>query len=51
MRTPPKRVRLSSGPICGERRARPHMPVDKEAPLAEFEQIAPAFPVFRLASS
>ena len=31
--------------------ARPHLPVDKDAPLAEFEQIAPAFPVFRLASN
>jgi hypothetical protein len=31
--------------------ARPHVPVDKDAPLAEFEMIATAFPVFRLASS
>jgi hypothetical protein len=30
--------------------ARPHVPVDKDAPLAEFEKIAAAFPVFRLAS-
>ncbi len=30
--------------------ARPHVPVDKDAPLAEFEKIAPAFPVFRVAS-
>ena len=30
--------------------ARPHVPVDKDAPLAEFEQIATAFPVFRLVS-
>ncbi len=29
--------------------ARPHVPVDKDAPLAEFEKIAAAFPVFRLA--
>jgi deazaflavin-dependent oxidoreductase (nitroreductase family) len=28
--------------------ARPHVPVDKDAPLAEFEQIALAFPVFRI---
>ena len=28
--------------------ARPHVPVDKDAPLAEFEKIAAAFPVFRL---
>lgn len=30
--------------------ARPHVPVDKDAPLVEFEKIAAAFPVFRLAS-
>jgi deazaflavin-dependent oxidoreductase (nitroreductase family) len=31
--------------------ARPHVPVDKDAPLAEFEKIATAYPVFRLAST
>jgi len=30
--------------------ARPHVPVDMDAPLAEFEKIAAEFPVFRLAS-
>lgn len=30
--------------------ARPHVPVDKDAPLAEFERIAAAFPVFRIVS-
>jgi deazaflavin-dependent oxidoreductase (nitroreductase family) len=30
--------------------ARPHVPVGKDAPLAEFEKIAAAFPVFRLTS-
>lgn len=30
--------------------ARPHVPVSKDAPLAEFEKIAPAFPVFRVAA-
>jgi membrane protease YdiL (CAAX protease family) len=29
---------------------RPHIPVDKDAPLAEFERIAHAFPVFRVVS-
>jgi hypothetical protein len=29
--------------------ARPHIPVDKDAPLAAFDRIAPAYPVFRLA--
>lgn len=28
--------------------ARAHVPVDKDAPLAEFEAIAPAIPVFRV---
>ncbi|HXP20633.1 MAG TPA: nitroreductase/quinone reductase family protein [Streptosporangiaceae bacterium] len=31
--------------------ARPHIPVDRHAPLAEFEQIAPRFPVFRITSA
>jgi hypothetical protein len=31
--------------------ARPHMPVDKDAALTEFEKIAAAFPVFRVASN
>jgi deazaflavin-dependent oxidoreductase (nitroreductase family) len=30
--------------------ARPHVPVDKEAPLAEFEKIAALHPVFRVVS-
>lgn len=30
--------------------ARPHVPVNKDAPLAEFEKVAPAFPVFRMVS-
>ena len=28
--------------------ARPHIPVDKDAPLSEFEKIAASFPVFRV---
>lgn len=28
--------------------ARPHMPIDKDAPLAEFEQVSSRFPVFRV---
>lgn len=28
--------------------ARPHIPVNKDAPIAEFEKIAAAFPVFRI---
>jgi hypothetical protein len=30
--------------------ARPHIPVDKDAPIGEFEKIAAEFPVFRLAT-
>jgi hypothetical protein len=30
--------------------ARPHVPVDKDAPLAEFQRVAGTFPVFRVAS-
>lgn len=29
--------------------ARPHVPVNKDAPLADFEKVAAAFPVFRVA--
>ena len=29
--------------------ARPHVPKNKDAPLADFEKIAPAYPVFRVA--
>jgi len=31
--------------------AQPHIPVNKDAAFAEFEKIAAAFPVFRLASN
>jgi hypothetical protein len=30
--------------------ARPHIPVNKDAPLSDFERIAPAYPVFRVIS-
>ena len=30
--------------------ARPHVPVNKDAPLAEFEKVAADFPVFRIVS-
>jgi deazaflavin-dependent oxidoreductase (nitroreductase family) len=33
------------------RGAQPHVPVNKDAPLGEFEKIAAAFPVFRLTSN
>jgi len=28
--------------------ARPHLPIDKSAPLPEFEKVSPQFPVFRV---
>ena len=31
--------------------ARPHVSVNKDAPLAEFEKIAPSYPVFRVVSN
>jgi deazaflavin-dependent oxidoreductase (nitroreductase family) len=31
--------------------ARPHVPVNKDAPLAEFEKVAAAFPVFQVVSN
>ncbi len=31
--------------------ARAHLPVDREAPLADFERIAPEYPVFRIQSA
>ncbi|HLZ58203.1 MAG TPA: nitroreductase/quinone reductase family protein [Ktedonosporobacter sp.] len=31
--------------------ARPHVPVNKDAPLADFEKVAAAFPVFRVVSN
>jgi deazaflavin-dependent oxidoreductase (nitroreductase family) len=31
--------------------ARPHVPVNKDAPLAEFDKVATAFPVFRVVST
>ena len=30
--------------------ARPHIPVDRHAPVADFEAIAPRYPVFRVVS-
>jgi len=30
--------------------ARPHLPIHKDAPLSEFEQVASRFPVFRVVS-
>lgn len=31
--------------------ARPHVSVNKDAPLAEFQEVAPTYPVFRLVSN
>lgn len=45
-RAPILRVYLQRAPG-----ARPHVPVNKDAALAEFQKVAAAFPVFRLASN
>ena len=42
-RTPILRAYLQRAPG-----ARPHLPVNKDAPIAEFEKVATAFPVFRV---
>jgi hypothetical protein len=31
--------------------ARPHLPIDKDAPLSEFERVAAQFPAFRVVST
>lgn len=31
--------------------ARPHVPVDRRAPLSDFEEIAPTYPVFKIGES
>lgn len=31
--------------------ARPHVPVDRHAPLVEFERVAPRIPVFRITAN
>ena len=46
MRAPILKAYLQAAPG-----ARPHVPVDKDAPIAEFEKIAAAFPVFCLLSN
>lgn len=43
-----KRARILKAYLHIARGARPHIPVDKDAPLAEFEKIAPQIPVFRI---
>jgi deazaflavin-dependent oxidoreductase (nitroreductase family) len=45
-RAPILRVYLQRAPG-----ARPHVPVNKDAALAEFQKIAAAFPVYRIASN
>lgn len=46
-----KRARVLKAYLRRAPGARPHIPVDKNAPLEEFQAIAAQFPVFRLASS
>jgi hypothetical protein len=44
LRAPVLRAYLKRAP-----NARAHLPVDKDAPLAEFGRVSPGFPVFRIA--
>ena len=46
-----KRARVLKAYLSLAPGARPHIPVDKNAPLEEFQAIAAQFPVFRLTSS
>jgi uncharacterized protein len=46
-----KRARILKAYLRLAPGARPHIPVDKNAPLEEFQAIAAQFPVFRLTSS
>ncbi len=46
-----KRARILKAYLRIAPGARPHIPVDMDAPLEEFEKIAAEFPVFRLAST
>jgi deazaflavin-dependent oxidoreductase (nitroreductase family) len=43
-----QRVRILKAYLQRAPGARPHVPVNKDAPLADFERIAAAFPVFRI---
>lgn len=45
---PDRRAPLLKAYLSRAPGARPHIPVDKDAPLSEFEKIAAAFPVFRV---
>jgi deazaflavin-dependent oxidoreductase (nitroreductase family) len=45
-----KRAPLLKAYLYAAPGARPHVPVDMDAPIAEFERIAAGFPVFRLTS-
>jgi deazaflavin-dependent oxidoreductase (nitroreductase family) len=46
-----KRARILKAYLHLAPGARPHIPVDRDAPLEKFQAIAAQFPVFRLASS
>jgi deazaflavin-dependent oxidoreductase (nitroreductase family) len=46
----PKRAPILKAYLQRAPGARPHVPVNKDAPLAEFEKIAAAFPVFLVTS-
>jgi hypothetical protein len=45
---PNQRARVVKAYLKRAPGARPHLPVDKDAPLSEFEQVSSQFPVFRV---
>jgi len=45
---PNQRARVLKAYLKRAPGARPHLPVDKDAPLSEFEQVSSQFPVFRV---
>ncbi|PRX50134.1 deazaflavin-dependent oxidoreductase (nitroreductase family) [Prauserella shujinwangii] len=47
---PADRARVLKAYLRRAPNARAHLPVDKDAPIAEFERVAPAYPVFRVRS-
>jgi hypothetical protein len=46
--TPERRAPVLKAYLGRAPNARTHMPIDKDAPLDEFERVAPRFPVFRV---
>ena len=48
LRAPVLKAYLNRATLKRATNASAHMPIDEDAPLAEFERMAPRFPVFRV---